>query len=114
MKHSPLENQFFDCVKTHLMQLGQSEQEAALTSFRLKIEGFDAQGKDQLLQQQGQLVDQKIKELKTEINQLENNLGFFQNVAQDNPLLTEVHKNIAGHRNDLALWQEKKKVLRRL
>ena len=114
VKHSPLENQFFDCVKTHLMQLGQSEQEAALTSFRLKIEGFDAQGQDQLLQQQGQLVDQKIKELKTEINQLENNLGFFQNVAQDNPLLKEVHKNITGHRNDLALWQEKKKVLRRL
>ena len=113
-KHSALESEFFDCVKTHLVQLGQTEHEATVTSFSLKIEGFVAQGQDQLLRQQGQLVDQKIKELKTEINQLENNLGFFQNVAQDNPLLKEVHKNIAGHRNDLALWQEKKQVLRGL
>jgi len=29
-------------------------------------------------------------------------------------LLKEVHKNITGHRNDLALWQEKKQVLRGL
>ena len=113
-KHTGLENEFFDCITMHLIELGQSEHEAALTSFNLKIEGFVAQGQDQLLQQQGQLVDQKIKELKTEINQLENNLGFFQNVAQDNPLLKEVHKNITGHRNDLALWQEKKQVLKRL
>ena len=113
-KHTALENQFFDCIKTHLTHLGQSEHEASLTSFDLKIKGFVAQGQNQLLQQQGQMVEQKIKELKTEINQLENNLGFFQNAAQDNPLVQEVHNNIEGHRNDLHLWQEKKEILRRL
>lgn len=113
-KHTALENQFFDCIKTHLVHLGQSEQQAALNSFSLKIEGFAAQGQDQLLQQQGQLVEQKINELKSEINQLENNLGFFQNVAQDNPLVLEVHNNLSSYRNDLKLWQEKKEVLRRL
>lgn len=113
-KHSGLENQFFDCIKTHLMHLGQDPHEANLTSFSLKIKGFEAQGHDQLLQQQGQLVEQKIKELKTEINQLENNLGFFQNVAQDNPLVQEVHNNISRYRDDLSLWQQKKEILRRL
>ncbi len=113
-KQTALEDKFFDCIKTHLTHLGQSEHEASLTSFNLKIEGYAAQGQDQLLQQQGQLVEQKIKELKTEINQLENNLGFFQNVAKDNPLVQEVHNNIAGYRNDLNLWQEKKEILRRL
>lgn len=114
VKHTTLENQFFDCIKTHLMHLGQSEHEANLTSFSMKIQGFAAQGQDQLLQQQGQIVEQKINELKSEINQLENNLGFFQNVAHDNPLVQEVHKNIEGHRDDLSLWLEKKEVLRRL
>ena len=113
-KHSGLENQFFDCIKTHLMHLGQGPHEANLTSFSLKIKGFEAQGHDQLLQQQGQLVEQKIKDLKTEINQLENNLGFFQNVAQDNPLVQEVHNNISRYRDDLNLWQQKKEILRRL
>jgi hypothetical protein len=113
-KQTALEDKFFDCIKMHLTHLGQSEHEANLTSFNLKIEGYAAHGQDQLLLQQGQLVEQKIKELKTEINQLENNLGFFQNVAKDNPLVQEVHNNIAGYRNDLNLWQEKKEILRRL
>ena len=113
-KTTGLENEFFDCIKTHLMHLGQTAHQAEMTSFTLKIEGLVTQNQEQLLQQHGQLVEQKIKDLKSEINLLENNLGFFQNVAQNNPLLQEVHANMAAHRDDLALWQEKKEILRRL
>jgi len=113
-KTTGLENEFFDCIKTHLMHLGQTAHQAEMTSFTLKIEGLVTQNQEQLLQQHGQLVEQKIKDLKSEINLLENNLGFFQNVAQNNPLLQEVHANMAAHRDDLTLWQEKKEILRRL
>ena len=39
-------------------------------------------------------IRKKIDEIKSEINQLENNLQFFSNVDDDNPLVKEVHKKI--------------------
>jgi hypothetical protein len=38
---------------------------------------------------------------------LENNLQFFSNVEDDNPLVKEVHNNIERHKNELAIWEEK-------
>lgn len=113
-KHKTLETAFFQSIERYLTHMGMTKQEAALTSFTYKIECFAAQDQNELLHKQGSIVEQKIKELKTEINQLENNLGFFQNVSQDSPLLKEVHDNIALHRSDLHLWLEKKEVLKRL
>ena len=54
-----------------------------------------------------QFIRKKINEVKAEINQLENNLQFFQNVNDDNPLVKEVHKNIDKHKKDLDLWKIK-------
>ena len=113
-KHKGLDEDFFKGITTRLIELGQTEFAAALSSFSLKIEGYVAQDQEELLKQQGQLVQQKIKDLKTEIMQLENNLGFFQNAGENNPLLKEVHDNISKHRDALELWQEKKQILRRL
>ncbi|WP_405253100.1 DUF349 domain-containing protein [Dokdonia sp. Asnod3-C12] len=57
-------------------------------------------------------IRKKIDEVKAEINQLENNLGFFQHVADDNPMVAEVHKNIARHKEDLNMWKSKLRKLR--
>lgn len=57
-------------------------------------------------------IRKKIDEVKSEINQLENNLGFFQHVADDNPMVMEVHKNINRHKDDLALWKSKLKKIK--
>lgn len=50
---------------------------------------------------------QKIEETKAEIRQLENNLQFFSNVNEDNPLVQDVHKNIAAQKEQLEVWKEK-------
>ena len=52
-------------------------------------------------------IRKKINDVKSEINQLENNLQFFSNVNDDNPLVKEVHNNIEKHKNDLDLWKIK-------
>lgn len=52
-------------------------------------------------------IRKKIDEVKSQINQLENNLQFFSNVDDENPLVKEVHHNIEAHKKDLELWKTK-------
>ena len=54
----------------------------------------------------------KIDELNNEINQLENNIGFFSNNKKgENPFLKEVQKNIEKHKEELQTWKDKLKKL---
>jgi len=114
VKQHKLADEFFDSIAKALEACGQTPDDAKLRSFELYTGGLAAQNQDTLLKQQGQLVDQNIKNLKAEINQLENNLGFFQNSKADNPLLSEVHQNIDKHKHKLELWQAKRQWLRNL
>ena len=64
------------------------------------------------LEKENFFLSKKVDEIKAEINQLENNLGFFQHVPNDNPMVQDVHKNIAKHKEELALWEAKKRKVR--
>ena len=57
-------------------------------------------------------VRKKIDELRTEILKLENNLQFFSNVKQDNPLMKEAIKTIENRKEMLLIWEEKLKEVR--
>ena len=59
-------------------------------------------------------IRKKIDEIKSEINQLENNLQFFSNVDDDNPLVKEVHKNISKHKEALKVWELKYSKIKKL
>lgn len=59
-------------------------------------------------------IRKKIDEVKSQINQLENNLQFFTNVDDDNPLVKEVHNNIKAHKQALTLWKTKLSKVRNL
>jgi hypothetical protein len=52
--------------------------------------------------------------VKSEITQLENNLQFFTNVDSDNPLVKDVHKNIAKHKKELDTWKVKLSKVREM
>ena len=56
---------------------------------------------------ESQQINKKIDETKDEIRQLENNLGFFHHVDENNPLVKEVHKNIERHKEQLEVWKAK-------
>ena len=56
-------------------------------------------------------IRRKIDESKNEIRQLENNLQFFSNASEDNPLVKDVIKNINNHKESLETWKAKLKKL---
>lgn len=88
-------------------QLNLGKNETELIKFENKISSMVSQEDERKLQNEQFFISKKITETRDEIRQLENNLGFFQNAKSDNPLVKEVHKNIAAQKEQLEVWKAK-------
>lgn len=88
-------------------KLDLGKKEAELIKFENKVSSMVSQEDERKLQNEQFFISKKIEESKGEIRQLENNLGFFQHVDDDNPLVKEVHSNIARHKEQLEVWKAK-------
>jgi len=86
--------------------------EAELIKYENRMQSVASGNDERAIQKEQFFIRKKIEETNSEINQLENNLGFFQHVADDNPMVVEVHKNINKHKEELVLWKSKLKKLR--
>lgn len=86
-------------------QLDMDKNEADIIRYNNKISALE--GDQRALENELLFVKRKVDEVKAEINQLENNLGFFANAKADNPLVKEVHKKIDQHKKSLASWKQK-------
>ncbi|WP_035334063.1 DUF349 domain-containing protein [Dokdonia sp. PRO95] len=93
-------------------QLDIDKKEAELIKYENRMSIMVDSDDERAIERERFFIRKKIDEVKAEINQLENNLGFFQHVADDNPMVAEVHKNIARHKEDLNLWKSKLRKLR--
>ncbi|MGJ8667731.1 MAG: DUF349 domain-containing protein [Patiriisocius sp.] len=93
-------------------KLDLDKKETELIKFENKVNSMVSQDDDRQLQNEQFFLSKKVDEVQAEISQLENNLGFFRHVADDNPLVADVHKNIAKHKEELALWKEKLSKIR--
>lgn len=87
------------------LDLGKKETE--LIKFDNKLNTLVNRDDDRKLQNEHFFISKKIDETKDEIRQLENNLGFFHHVDENNPLVKEVHKNIERHKEQLEVWKAK-------
>jgi len=87
------------------LDLGKKETE--LIKFDNKLNTLVNREDERKLQNEHFFISKKIDETKDEIRQLENNLGFFHHVDENNPLVKEVHKNIARHKEQLEVWKAK-------
>ena len=87
------------------LDLGKKETE--LIKFDNKLNTLVNRDDERKLQNEHFFISKKIDETKDEIRQLENNLGFFHHVDENNPLVKEVHKNIARHKEQLEVWKAK-------
>jgi hypothetical protein len=86
-------------------QLDMDKNEADIIRYNNKISALE--GDQRALENELLFVKRKVDEVRSEINQLENNLGFFANAKADNPLVKEVHKKIETQKNNLATWKQK-------
>ncbi|TYB79588.1 DUF349 domain-containing protein [Bizionia myxarmorum] len=91
-----------------------NKNEAELIKFETKIDSLNNSNDSRHLDNERQFISKRINEVKAEINQLENNLQFFQNVNDENPLVQEVHKNIEKHKQELKLWKTKMSKIKEL
>ena len=104
-------NKFIDGV---LSNLSIGKDEIVLLKFKNIINGYLANNDHRKLDSEVLFVRKKIDESVREIQQLENNLSFFSNASDDNPLVKSVHQNINDFKAGLDIWKNKLAYLRTL
>jgi len=90
------------------------KEELEIIKFENKLEDLNNSDNSKNLDNERSFIRKKIDDIKGQINQLENNLQFFTNVEDDNPVVKEVRKNIEAHKDELKLWKKKLSMIKEL
>ncbi|RIA09108.1 uncharacterized protein DUF349 [Flavobacteriaceae bacterium MAR_2010_72] len=107
-----IEGKFNKALDEVFNKLKMDKSEVEMIKFENKLENLSQPDDTRLLDNEHNFIRKKIDEVKGEINQLENNLQFFSNVDDDNPLVKDVLNNIEKHKDNLTIWEEKLKKLK--
>ncbi len=107
-----LYNNFSKQIDQLLASSSLKEREVSFLKFQYTIDQHVANKDAKKLSSEQFYIRKKIDEIVREINQLENNLSFFQNTGESNPLITNVRKKISSLNENLSLWNEKLKYLK--
>ncbi|MBQ4820225.1 DUF349 domain-containing protein [Aquimarina sp. MMG016] len=113
-KKKNIESEYNKVLDSLFQQLNLSRQETEMIKYENKLSTLSNQSDDRALRNEQSFIRKKIDEVNGEIRQLENNLQFFKNAKDDNPLVIDVQKNIAKHRENLELWKAKLKKIKQL
>lgn len=109
-----IEGKFQKTIDNLLSNLKMDKNEVEMIKFENKLDKINTSDNNRNLDNERLFIRKKIDEVKGQINQLENNLQFFTNVDDNNPLVKEVHNNIKGHKESLKLWKTKLKKIKEL
>ncbi|MGB5376569.1 DUF349 domain-containing protein, partial [Muriicola sp.] len=106
-----INGKFNKVVDAILKKLGVTQQEAELLKYGNKLKQLTSREDEYALQKERSFIKRKIDEGKSEINQLENNLLFFSNASDDNPLVKEVIQKLNKQKEALKTWKAKLKKI---
>ena len=107
-----IDGKFFKTLDGFYSKLGLDKAAMEDLKYTLKLETL---AQDQrLFNNEVTFIRKKMDEIKSEINQLENNLQFFSNVKDDNPMVKEVHKNIDKYKAALQTWNAKYSKIKKM
>lgn len=109
-----IEQKFNKNLDSLFSKLDLGKKETELIKFDNKLNTLMNRDDEQKLQNEHFFISKKIDETRDEIRQLENNLGFFRHVDENNPLVKEVHNNIARHKDQLEVWKAKLSKIKEL
>ena len=107
-----IEGKFNKALDELFNKLEMDKSELEMIKFENKLENLSQPNDTRLLDNEHNFIRKKIDELRAEINQLENNLLFFSNIDEDNPLVKDVLTNIENHKDNLNVWEEKLKKIK--
>jgi hypothetical protein len=102
-----IDGKFYKAIDDAFDKLKMDKSKLEMIKFESKLENIADPDDTTLLDNEQNFIRKKIDDIKSEINQLENNLQFFSNVKSDNPLVKDVHKNIDKHKKQLDTWKAK-------
>ena len=109
-----IESKFYKHIDRLLEGLSLSKEEIAMLKFKNLVDGYLAQKDGHKLNSEQMFVRKKIDEINKEVQQLENNLSFFSNAKDDNPLVLNVRASIDKHKDNIAIWKQKLAYVRSL
>jgi len=102
-----IEGKFNKVLDSLFGKLDMDKSKLEMIKFDNKLENLAQPNDTRLLDNEHNFIRKRIDEVKGDINQLENNLQFFSNVDETNPLVKDVLNNIDQHKADLDLWERK-------
>ncbi|MFO8146149.1 MAG: DUF349 domain-containing protein [Bacteroidota bacterium] len=102
-----IEGKFNKLLDQLFSKLDVDRTKAEMMKYENKIQALNNADDDKKLRNEHYFLSKKVEETIADIRQLENNLQFFSNVDDENPLVKEVHKNIADQKEQLKVWKEK-------
>jgi len=109
-----IDGKFQKIIDKLLGGLSLGKEEIAMLKFTHVIDCLVADEDVRKLDSEQLFVRKKIDEVVKEIQQLENNLGFFSNAKEDNPLVLNVKNSVNEFKEDLAIWKAKLKYIKKL
>lgn len=109
-----IESKYSKALDDLFSNLNVDKDELEMIKFESKLEDLNNSDDNKNLDNERSFIRKKIDEIKAQINQLENNLQFFTNVDESNPLVQEVHQNIEKHKDELKLWTKKLSKIKEL
>ncbi|MGY3793690.1 DUF349 domain-containing protein [Aquimarina sp. 433] len=113
-KKRNIESDYHKVLDGFFEQLNLSRQETEMIKYENKLNSLANQSDDRALRNEQNFIRKKIEEVHNEIRQLENNLQFFKNADDSNPLVIDVRKNIEKHKESLVVWKNKLKKIKEL
>ena len=103
-----IDGKFYKVIDEAFGKLKMDKAKLEMVKFESKLENLANNDNDtRLLDNEQNFIRKRIGEVQSEITQLENNLQFFSNVDESNPLVKDVIKNIDRHKKELDTWKAK-------
>ena len=109
-----IEGKFNKLIDRALGGLSLGKNEVEILKFTNLIDGLFADNDIRKLDSEQMFVRKKIDEVVREIQQLENNLGFFSNAKDDNPLVLKVKNSVNVFKDDLIILKQKLSYMKKL
>ena len=105
---------FHKIIDALYKKLNFDKQEIEIIKYNNKLERLINDDNENSLNNEVIFVKRRIEELKSEVLRLENNLAFFGNIDEKNPLVRDVIKNINNQKEALKTWENKLRELKHL
>ena len=109
-----IDGKFNKLIDRALGGLSLDKKEITMLKFTHVVDSLAADNDVRKLDSEQLFVRKKMDEVVKEIQQLENNLGFFSNAKDDNPLVLNVKNRVNEFKEDLAIWKEKLNYIKKL